>query len=42
MSMTNPASDFRLVAGDDAIVLAESLGDLVPIEAAGGVTYETR
>ncbi|MGI8645866.1 MAG: potassium channel family protein [Nocardioides sp.] len=42
VSMTNPSSDFRLVAGDDAIVLAESLGDLEPIEAAGGVTYETR
>ncbi len=42
VSMTNPSSDFRLLAGDDAVVLAESLGDLVPIEAAGGVTYETR
>ena len=42
VSMTNPSSDFRLLAGDDAIVLAESLGDLEPIEAAGGVTYETR
>ena len=31
-SMTNPATDFRLEAGDDAVVVAESLGELRPLE----------
>lgn len=29
-SVTNPPSDFRLGRGDGAVVLAESLGNLVP------------
>ena len=32
MSMTNPAADFRLQHGDDAVVVAESLGELRPLE----------
>lgn len=31
-SMTNPSADFRLQAGDDAVVVAEGLGDLRPLE----------
>ncbi|MDQ4034594.1 MAG: NAD-binding protein [Chloroflexota bacterium] len=31
-SMTNPPADFRLQAGDDAVVVAESLGVLRPLE----------
>jgi len=31
-SMTNPPADFRLAAGDDAVVVAESLGELRPLE----------
>ncbi|HET7685792.1 MAG TPA: NAD-binding protein [Candidatus Limnocylindria bacterium] len=31
-SLTNPASDFRLQAGDDAVVVAEGLGTLRPLE----------
>ena len=31
-SMTNPSTDFRLQAGDDAVVVAESLGELRPLE----------
>ena len=31
-SMTNPSSDFRLSPGDDAVVVAESLGELQPLE----------
>jgi voltage-gated potassium channel len=31
-SMTNPPADFRLQAGDDAVVVAESLGELRPLE----------
>jgi voltage-gated potassium channel len=31
-SMTNPPTDFRLQAGDDAVVVAESLGELRPLE----------
>ena len=31
-SMTNPPADFRLIAGDDAVVVAESLGELRPLE----------
>jgi voltage-gated potassium channel len=30
----NPPADFRLVAGDDAVVVAESLGTLAPLEIA--------
>ncbi len=33
-SMTNPPADFRLEAGDDAVVVAESLGELRPLELA--------
>lgn len=33
-SLTNPPADFRLAAGDDAVVVAESLGELRPLEAA--------
>ena len=28
----NPPSDFRLEKGDDAVVVAESLGTLAPLE----------
>ncbi|HSJ00406.1 MAG TPA: NAD-binding protein [Patescibacteria group bacterium] len=31
-SMTNPPADFRLQPGDDAVVVAEGLGDLRPLE----------
>jgi voltage-gated potassium channel len=31
-SLTNPPADFRLQAGDDAVVVAESLGELRPLE----------
>ncbi|MEO7267181.1 MAG: hypothetical protein ABIY36_04155, partial [Candidatus Limnocylindria bacterium] len=31
-SMMNPSKDFRLVEGDDAVVVAESLGQLRPLE----------
>ena len=31
-SMTNPPTDFRLAIGDDAVVVAESLGELRPLE----------
>jgi voltage-gated potassium channel len=31
-SMTNPKADFRLQSGDDAVVVAESLGDLRPLQ----------
>ena len=31
-SMTNPSADFRLAPGDDAVVVAESLGELQPLE----------
>jgi voltage-gated potassium channel len=31
-SMTNPPTDFRLEQGDDAVVVAESLGELRPLE----------
>ena len=31
-SMTNPSTDFRLQAGDDAVVVAEGLGSLRPLE----------
>ena len=30
--MTNPPADFRLQTGDDAVVVAESLGELRPLE----------
>lgn len=33
-SLTNPPADFRLAPGDDAVVVAESLGELRPLEAA--------
>jgi voltage-gated potassium channel len=35
-SMTNPPADFRLQEGDDAVVVAESLGELRPLELAHG------
>ena len=31
-SMTNPPADFRLEPGDDAVVVAESLGELQPLQ----------
>lgn len=31
-SLTNPAADFRLQAGDDAVVVAEGLGTLRPLQ----------
>ena len=31
-SLINPAADFRLQAGDDAVVVAEGLGELRPLE----------
>jgi voltage-gated potassium channel len=31
-SMTNPPADFRLQSGDDAVVVAENLGELRPLE----------
>jgi voltage-gated potassium channel len=31
-SMTNPPADFRLEPGDDAVVVAESLGELEPLK----------
>jgi voltage-gated potassium channel len=31
-SMTNPPTDFRLESGDDAVVVAESLGELQPLK----------
>jgi voltage-gated potassium channel len=31
-SMTNPQTDFRLQVGDDAVVVAEGLGELRPLE----------
>ena len=36
-SMTNPPADFRLEAGDDAVVVAESLGELQPLESRAEV-----
>jgi len=33
-SMTNPPADFRLQTGDDAVVVAETLGELRPLEMA--------
>jgi voltage-gated potassium channel len=35
-SLTNPPTDFRLQAGDDAVVVAESLGTLRPLELQHG------
>jgi voltage-gated potassium channel len=35
-SMTNPPADFRLQPGDDAVVVAEGLGDLRPLELQHG------
>jgi len=32
LAMANPAADFRLEPGDDAIVVAESLGELAPLK----------
>jgi voltage-gated potassium channel len=34
-SVTNPPTDFRLEAGDAAVVVAESLSDLKPLSAVG-------
>jgi voltage-gated potassium channel len=31
-TLTNPSSDFRLARGDSAVVVAESLGELHPLE----------
>jgi hypothetical protein len=30
--MTNPPTEFRLTPGDDAVVVAEDLGELRPLE----------
>ena len=35
-SLTNPPADFRLQAGDDAVVVAEGLGTLRPLELQHG------
>jgi voltage-gated potassium channel len=35
-SMTNPPADFRLQQGDDAVVVAEGLGELRPLELQHG------
>lgn len=35
-SMTNPPADFRLQAGDDAVVVAEGLGTLRPLQLQHG------
>ena len=35
-SMTNPPADFRLQPGDDAVVVAEGLGELRPLELQHG------
>ena len=35
-SMTNPPADFRLQPGDDAVVVAEGLGDVRPLELQHG------
>ncbi|MCC6617581.1 MAG: TrkA family potassium uptake protein [Chloroflexi bacterium] len=32
-SIINPSADFRLTGGDDAVVVAESLGELQPLQA---------
>jgi voltage-gated potassium channel len=42
VSLTNPPTGFRLKAGDDAVVLAETLGDLVPMQVADSEIIETR
>ncbi len=31
---TNPATDFKMQPGDDAVVVAESLGTLAPLRLA--------
>ena len=31
-AFVNPPADFRLASGDDAVVVAESLGQLAPLE----------
>ena len=33
-TFTNPGSDFRLESGDQAVVVAESLGTLSPLKSA--------
>jgi voltage-gated potassium channel len=35
-SMTNPPADFRLETGDDAVVVAENLGELRPLQLQHG------
>ncbi len=42
VSLVNPPADFRLRRGDDAVVLAETLGDLVPMQVAENEIFETR
>src|SRR5690242_2569742 len=45
-SYVNPATDFRLRLGDDAVVVAESLGTLAPLElsesAASSMPLQSR
>jgi len=36
-TFTNPDSDFRLEKGDQAVVVAVSLGSLAPLTSARGV-----
>jgi len=40
-SHVNPASDFRLVKGDDAVVVAESLGTLAPLKVQKDLDPQT-
>ncbi len=35
-SFVNPGPDFRLEPGDDAVVVAESLGTLAPLKVDNG------
>jgi voltage-gated potassium channel len=42
VSLTNPPADFRLERGDDAVVLAVELGDLIPMVRADEEILETR
>ena len=37
----NPAAEFQLMAGDEALIVAESLGSLVPVHEWTGPIDET-
>lgn len=41
-TVTNPPADFCLEAGDDALVVAESLGSLAPLAVESAITPVTR